>query len=170
MRGGSIILTGFMGTGKTAVGRLLATRLGRPFVDTDALIEGREGLAVSDIFARKGEQYFRGVERRVVEEVCGGEEGAVVATGGGAISDEGNWRRMRQSGVIVCLTASPQAILARVGERGERPLLQGGEPMERIQSLLSQRAEAYARADITIDTSALSVEEVVDELLRSVGS
>lgn len=161
-----IFLTGFMGTGKSEVGKRLAERLGWRFVDTDALIEREERLTIPEIFAQKGEPYFRMVEGRVVEEVCG-EEGVVVATGGGAIVDEGNRQRMQESGVVVCLTASPEIILTRVGGGGNRPLLQGGEPLERICSLLSQRAAAYAKADITVETSGLSVDEVVKEVLRS---
>ena len=90
----------------------------------------------------------------------------VVATGGGAIVDEGNRQRMQGSGVVVCLTASPEIILTRVGGGRNRPLLQGGELLERIRSLLSQRATAYARADITVETSGLSVNKVVEEVLR----
>lgn len=177
MRKGNIFLTGFMGTGKSEVGRRLAERLGWRFVDTDALIEREEHLTIPEIFTRKGEPYFRRVEGRVVEGVCG-EEVVVVATGGGAIVDEGNRQRMQESGVVVCLTASPETILARVAGSGNRPLLQGDEPLElseapdsglvlqRIHSLLSQRAAAYARADITVETSGLSVDEVVEEVLR----
>ncbi len=164
-----IYLTGFMGTGKSVVGRRLAQRLGWRFVDTDALIERKEGLTIPQIFAQKGEPYFRRVEREVVVEVCRGEEAVVVATGGGAIVDEESWQGMRESGMIVGLGASPEVILARVGRDGGRPLLQGGSPLERIRSLLQQRAQAYARADITVDTSEMGVEEVVEEVLRRLG-
>ncbi len=155
-----------MGTGKSEVGRRLAERLGWRFVDTDALIEREEGRTISEIFAQKGEPYFRMAEGQIVEKVCGEEE-VVVATGGGVIVDEGNRKRMQKSGVVVCLTASPEIILARVGRGGNRPLLQGGESLERIRFLLSQRAAVYARADITVETSTLGVDEVVEEVLQN---
>jgi shikimate kinase len=165
-KGNIIFLTGFMGPGKSEVGKRLAERLGWRFVDTDALIEREEQLTIPEIFAQKGEPYFRMVEGRIVEEVCGEEGAVVVATGGGAIVDEENRQRMQESGVVVCLAASPEVILTRVGGGGNRPLLQGGKPLDRVRSLLSQRAAAYARADISVETSDLSVDEVVEEVLQ----
>ena len=105
-----VTLTGFMGTGKTTVGRLLADRLHKPFVDTDARIEQVEGCSVAAIFATKGEPYFRTLERRVVAAAVA--EDAVVATGGGAIVDAENYRRMHAAGPIVCLTADTEVISA----------------------------------------------------------
>jgi shikimate kinase len=155
-----VVLTGFMATGKTEVGRKLAARLGAPFVDTDALVESAAGRAISDIFAREGEPHFRALERGAVERACC-TDGAVVATGGGTLLDPENRRRLAAAGPIVCLTASPEEVLRRVGGGADRPLLAGGDRLTRIRELLAARAEAYAGAAHTIDTTGLEVDDVV---------
>ena len=161
----NIILTGFMGTGKTAVGKRLAKRLGWKFVDLDQLIEQSAGMPIARIFAERSEPVFRRLERRCIARVVHGDH-QVVATGGGAMVDPQNRGRLRASGLVVCLTARPQAILARVGRRiSARPLLAGtSNPIGRIRVLLNQRAQAYAQADLTLDTSELSVDQVADRL------
>lgn len=161
----NITLTGFMGTGKTAVGKRLAKRLGWRFVDVDALIEEAAKMPVARIFAERGEPIFRRLERRAIGRLVHGHE-QVIATGGGAFVDPQSRARLRASGPVVCLTAQPRAILARVGRRLEaRPLLHGhGNPLARIRVLLAQRARAYAQADLTIDTSRLSVDETVERV------
>jgi len=161
----NIILTGFMGTGKTAVGKRLAKRLGWRFVDVDELIEASAKKSVTAIFAQHGERVFRRLEQRMIRQVTRGSE-QVIATGGGAFIDERNRARLRVSGPVICLTARPRTVLARVKPRLEtRPLLRGsGDPLSSIRSLLRQRAGAYAKADVALDTSDLSVEEVVDRL------
>ena len=166
----NIILTGFMGTGKTAVGKRLAKRLGWGFVDLDALIEAAAGMPIARIFAERGETVFRRLERRCITRVIRGRR-QVLATGGGAFVDRENRARLRVSGPVICLTARPRVILARVGKRLEtRPLLAGiAHPLARIQTLLDQRAPAYAQADLTVDTSDLSVDEVVHRLWEALG-
>jgi shikimate kinase len=156
----NIVLTGFMGTGKTAVGQRLAKRLGWPFVDIDRLIEQRAGMPISEIFTQRGEAVFRRLERRCISRVVHGQH-QVIATGGGAIVDLQNRAKLRASGVVICLTAKPQAVLARVRHKlAARPMLSGAEnPLARIRALMAQRAAAYAKADITIDSTGLSVEE-----------
>jgi shikimate kinase len=162
----NVFLTGFMGTGKTTVGRVLAERLGRPFVDLDTAVEEVAGLSVADIFARFGEPGFRIREREALERTSG-LDGAVVATGGGVVLDAGNRATMRARGRIVCLTADAETILGRVGRASDRPLLAGAaDPAERIARLLGERAAAYAEADWTIDTSSLDVLGVVEAILR----
>ena len=165
----NIILTGFMGTGKTAVGKRLAKRLGWRFVDVDALIEAAAKMPIARIFAERGEPVFRRLERRAVSRVIHGHQ-QVVATGGGAFLDPQNRAKLRASGPVICLTAQPRAILARVGRRLEaRPLLHGhADPLARIRALLGQRARAYAQADLTIDTSHLSVEETVERVWEQI--
>jgi shikimate kinase len=158
-----VTLTGFMGTGKTTVGRLLADRLGKPFVDTDQRIEQLEGCPVASIFATKGEPYFRTLERRVVAAAV--TEDAVVATGGGAIVDAENYRYMHTAGPIVCLTADVDVILERTANDSTRPLLDRGARASRVRQLLAARAVAYGQADLTIDTSRRTAEAVVDEIL-----
>src|SRR5262249_8965032 len=145
-----ISLTGFMGTGKTSVGKRVAERLGWQFVDTDVIIEKREGRSVAEIFASDGEGYFRARERAAVTEAPP-LRNAAIATGGGAIVDEENFTVLRDAGVLICLVATPEAILART--RGaQRPLLESDDRAARIRELLAVRANAYARAPHSIDT------------------
>lgn len=161
----NIILTGFMGTGKTVVGKRLAKRLGWRFVDVDQLVEATAQMSVAQIFAERGEAVFRRLERRVISRIVR-ERQQVIATGGGAFVDPQSRARLRVCGPVICLTAQPRAILNRVGRTIEsRPLLHGrADPLSRIRNLLSQRARAYAQADVTIDTSTLSVEEVTERV------
>jgi shikimate kinase len=160
----NIVLTGFMGTGKTSVGRRLAKRLGWRFVDLDAQIEAAAKMPVARIFAERGEPVFRRMERRAISRVIHGQE-QVIATGGGAFVDPKNRAALRVTGPVVCLTAQPKAILQRVGPKPEaRPLLRGGEPLARIRALLAQRAKSYAQADVTVDTTGLSIDEVVERV------
>jgi shikimate kinase len=166
--GRNIILTGFMGTGKSTVGKRVAARVGGEFVDTDALIEQEEGMPISRIFAEKGEAYFRQREAHVIDRVCRGG-GRVITTGGGAVADAANAARLKGSGTVVCLTARPEVILERVRGNTDRPLLRGEDPLGKIRALLAARAEAYAKADVMIDTSALAVDDVVEAVLRAVG-
>lgn len=162
----TIVLAGFMGTGKSSVGRRLAARLGREFVDTDALIEQEAGTSITRIFADQGEVEFRVREKRAVA-VAVGEDGRVVAVGGGAILDGDNLVAMKAGGPVVCLTARPEIVLSRVAHDTGRPLLQGPQPLETIRGLMAERADAYARADVTIDTSDLTPDEVVERLLNA---
>ena len=155
-----VILTGFMATGKTEVGRKLAALLGAPFVDTDALVESATGRTVADIFAREGEPHFRALEREAVERACA-IDGAVVATGGGTLLDPENRRRLAAAGPVVCLTAAPDEVLRRVGGGADRPLLAGPDRLARIRELIAARAQAYDSAAHTIDTTGLRVDDVV---------
>lgn len=161
----NITLTGFMGTGKTAVGKRLAKRLDWRFVDIDALIEAGACMPIAKIFAERGEQVFRRLERRHISRIIRGDR-QVIATGGGAFIDAQNRARLRVSGPVICLTARPQTILNRVkGKIALRPLLAGSaNPLVRVRTLLHERQRAYAQADLTVDTTALSVEDVVDRL------
>ena len=156
----NIVLTGFMGTGKSAVGRLLASRLGRSFVDTDAVIEGRHG-PISDIFATHGEPAFRTMEREAAAELAG-ETDLVIATGGGMLVDAAVAEIL--GGRVFCLTAPPDEIVRRVrtGAPG-RPLLQTPDPAVRIAELLDTRSAAYARFE-QVDTQDLTPAEVADAI------
>ena len=161
----NIVLTGFMGTGKTAVGKRLAKRLGWRFVDVDRLIESSTKMPIARLFVDRGEAVFRRLERRAIHRLARGQQ-QVIATGGGAFIDPQNRARLRMTGPVICLTAQPQAILNRVGRKIEtRPLLQGAaNPLSRIRTLLARRAGAYAQADLTINTTRLSLDEVVERL------
>jgi shikimate kinase len=166
-----LILTGFMGTGKTEVGRRLARALGRPFVDTDRLVETKAGRSVAAIFAEDGEAGFRTLERAAVAEACALSD-AVIATGGGALADPQNRRQLAAAGPVICLTASPEEILRRVGDPGSRPLLAGAvteaERLGRVRDLLVARAAVYASATHTIDTTGLTPDQVVERVRTAV--
>jgi shikimate kinase len=175
-----LILTGFMATGKSAVARALARRVGWRFIDCDAAIAARAGKPIAEIFGDSGEMHFRRLERETIAAIadeparcphCREPRPAVVATGGGAMVDPVNRERLSRAGLIVCLTARPEVIARRVGASARsRPMLtEAGKPLkERIIELLEARREAYAHAAITIDTSALGIEQVVDEILRAI--
>ncbi len=162
----NVVLIGFMGTGKTAVGQEVASRLGCPFVDTDALIEERAGRPIARIFAEDGEGAFRRLEAEVVA-AASARGGVVIATGGGVVLRSENMECLRQTGVIVALRADPQAILARVGEGQDRPLL-GSDPEAGIRRLLQERDALYRNADLTLDTSVLPLEEVAARIVEFV--
>ena len=161
----NVILAGFMGTGKTAVGKALAKRLGMKFVDMDDVIEEREEMKISDIFEKKGEPHFRHAEKMVAKDIAI-QSGLVVAAGGGAMIDEENVKDLKSSGVIFCLVATPDKIFERVQGHIHRPLLNVSDPKEKIAELMAKRAQYYARADYRVDTTDLSVNEVVDKIAQ----
>jgi 3-dehydroquinate synthase len=161
-----IVLTGFMGTGKTSVGKELSRRLGYPFIDTDDLIEEREGMPISLIFKKKGESYFREVERRIVHEVSGMRD-VVIATGGGVIKNRENVKDLGRRGILIWLKTEPVVILRRVmSEGGKRPLLDVEEPLEEINRLLSERERLYMQSDVAIDTSYITPGEAAEEIIE----
>ena len=164
----NIILTGFMATGKTTVGRLLAERLGYLFVDTDAMIADRMG-PVAEIFATAGEGAFRDAERLLAAELAT-MSGYVIATGGRMLLDDANATVLAATGRIFCLRASPEEVLARVAEDSadDRPLLAGADRLGRIVELLRQRAEGYAQFE-QVETEGRSPDAVVADILRRLG-
>ena len=159
----NIVLVGFMGTGKTAVGKELAERLKMKFVDIDDIIEEQQGMEITDIFAKKGEPYFRSVEKGVIKEVSK-KTGLIIAAGGGAVIDEENVKNLKSGGIMICLTASPDKILERTKGYVHRPLLNVPDPKRRITELLEKRAQFYARADCQIDTTNLTIEEILQKI------
>jgi len=170
MLDGPIFLTGFMGVGKSQIGKLLARRLGRVFMDTDEMVEARAGQSIFALFAAGGEERFRQLERECLAEAVVSRL-AVIALGGGAIVQEGSWEIIRRtSGVLVCLEADVDTILERVNRSEDRPLLaglSGEEKRGKIDHLLKVRAPFYARADIKILTSNdQAPEKVVEQLIQ----
>jgi shikimate kinase len=164
--GRNLVLTGFMATGKSTVGRLVAERLGMEFVDTDLVISKRHG-PIPSIFESLGEEGFRAIERSLAAEL-GARIGLVIATGGKLILDPENLSALGRRGAIFCLVAEPEEILRRVtaeGDPSNRPLLEGEDPRMRINQLLAERAPGYARF-AQVETDGLSPEEVADEVMR----
>ena len=165
----SIVLVGLMGAGKTTVGRRLARRLDLAFVDTDAEIEKAAGETIPEIFERRGEPTFRAGERRVIARLLG-EGPCVLATGGGAFMDPLTRANIAARGISVWLKADLDVLMKRVGKRGDRPLLQSGDPRETMKRLMDERYPVYAGADITIESLEgphdAVVEQVVEELER----
>jgi shikimate kinase len=161
----NVVLTGFMGTGKSTVGRLLAERLGYEFVDTDALIEQRHG-SIPEIFAEHGEETFRRYEREVAHGLAH-REGLVIATGGRMMLDPGNAELLGSTGDVFCLVAKLATIVGRVTAAGaaeRRPLLAGSDVEERIALLMEERSGGYARF-VQIPTDERSPVDIADEII-----
>jgi len=160
-----LILTGFMGSGKTSVGKALAKRLGYTFLDLDAEIVATAGCSINEIFARDSEQSFRTLESSQLELILSASEGSVVATGGGAVLSAQNRALMRSRGVVINLKVTLEQVLLRLKGCRDRPLLAGGDAAKRATTLMDEREQFYADADIRIDTDGKSVEDVATEIL-----
>ena len=161
----NIALIGFMGAGKTAVGEALAKKLNRKFIELDLLIEQEAEKSIPEIFQQDGEVAFRELEIEVTKQIAK-EKYLVIACGGGVVLNKINIDRLKKEGIIVYLTASPRAILKRVSEEGQRPLLEVDNPTLTIRELLRFRKPFYERAaDITIDTTKLDIDSVVEQII-----
>lgn len=160
----NIILIGFMGTGKTAVGKRLASILDKSFYDTDHEVENVTGMSISQLFNRHGEVRFRSEENLAIQRLSQ-KENCIIATGGGIILNQGNIEFLAKKGVIICLTARPEIIYERVKRRNNRPLLKKGNLYDTITNLLKEREELYKRADFYIDTSDLDFHEIIERIL-----
>jgi shikimate kinase/3-dehydroquinate synthase len=159
--GKQIFLTGFMATGKSKIGPILAERMNREFIDTDVLIVQAAGKTIAELFDEVGEATFRKIERECVMKAAG-EGDAVISLGGGAVTQEKNWVTIRETGICVCLQASAETIFERVSRNNERPLMAGlndDERLTKIRSMLDERAPFYDRADVFIASSEESTPE-----------
>ncbi|MDF1825388.1 MAG: shikimate kinase [Verrucomicrobiales bacterium] len=155
----NLILIGFMGTGKTTIGKRVAKSLGFKFVDTDSLIEKKAGKPIVQIFKDSGEDAFRSLETEILKE-CGRKSGQVISTGGGIVTRPENLELLKEAGYVIWLKASPEIIFERVSRNRSRPLLQTGNPQKTIDDLLSKRAGLYAGAQhLSINTDELTMEE-----------
>jgi len=160
-----LVLVGLMGAGKTTVGARCAARLGRPFVDTDDLIVTRAAMPFDELWRTFGEPRFRELEREVIADVSASPDPLVIASGGGAIVDPDNRRRLRAVGVVVWLRAPTAVLAARVGDTATRPLL-AGDPEGALARLGAAREDAYsASAHAVVDTEDRPVDEVADAVL-----
>ena len=174
-----LILTGFMATGKSSVGPIVAKRLGWEFIDSDVMIVARAKKPVAQIFADDGEAQFRKFEREAVALLagdprrcpqCHGPFPGVISTGGGALVDDANCDALKRAGVIICLTARPEVLAARIDRsKTKRPKLteSGKSTLDRVRELMAERADAYARADAQVDTSDLSADQVAALVLNA---
>jgi shikimate kinase len=168
-----VFLTGFMGSGKSTIGPILANTLGYEFVDVDKFIEQKTRKRIVDIFESEGEQAFRALERRTLVELTGLER-AVIALGGGTIVNEDNYRLVSENGVVIYLKLSPEEIIQRVQYRTDRPMLKDAEGNllceealeKRINELLAGRERYYSRADVIIPADKLRIGATVDEIVR----
>jgi shikimate kinase len=158
-----VVLVGFMGSGKSSVGRVLARRFGAPFVDVDERIERTAGCRIRDLFEREGEPAFRERENATLRDVLS-VKGCVVATGGGAFADEENRGLLRSYAPVVYLEAAVETLLERLAGDLGRPLLRGADREETIRKLLSRRVIGYRTADATVRTDGRTVEEVAGEV------
>lgn len=159
----NIFLIGFMGAGKTSVGKILAESLEMSFVDLDQEIEKGLGMTIPEIFSTHGEDFFRDAESEALRSVAQGERQAI-ATGGGVVLRGENWEVMEKKGVTIYLKAPADVLYNRVKNNSSRPLLQVDNPFEKVQELLSKRIPLYEKADLIVDTENLSPQEAVQEI------
>ena len=160
----NIIITGFMGTGKSVVAKELARKLKMVFIDMDQIIEERQGTSIADIFTRYGEKYFRAQENKLIKELSQ-KENMVIATGGGTLLSSDNARILDQRGQIICLYAGSQTIYNRVKRKNNRPLLKEENRSSEINRLLEERKKIYDNIKWKIDTTNLNIQEVTDKII-----
>lgn len=160
----NIIITGFMGTGKSVVAKELARKLKMKFIDMDRIIEEGQGMSIADIFSRYGENYFRQQENKLVKELSQ-KENMIIATGGGTLLSSDNTRILGQRGQIICLYADSRTIYNRVKRRNNRPLLKGENVLSEIDRLLEERKKIYDNIKWKIDTTNLNIQEVTDKII-----
>jgi shikimate kinase len=165
----NIVLTGFMGTGKSTIGRLVAAELQRDFMDMDTIIEQREGRTINQIIGDSGEAYFRQLEANLCRELAA-QSGLVIATGGGALVPEENLRVMERSGLVVCLDCDPTILWKRIGRSKNRPMLAAHDEgrFARMMALLEKRGPAYGRIKHHLDMTHLSSKEAVKQICELV--
>jgi shikimate kinase len=162
----NIILTGFMASGKTVVGKILAAKLNMKYIDVDETIEKNAGYTISDIFKRHGENVFRDLETKAIKCVAMLDH-FVIAVGGGAVMRPENVHELRSNGKLVYLSASPETILKRIGDASTRPLL-AKEPdkLKKIREMLAHREPFYKECDFRVDTTMLKIEQVADKIVE----
>ena len=161
----NLALIGFMGTGKTSVGRLVAEQLHFDYLDTDEMIQAGTGRIISDIFKTDGEPAFRALEQKTVEELAGRTR-TVIATGGGLPVNPANLTSLKSHALVVCLWASPEKIWERVKNQSHRPLLHDADPQMKIRELLAAREPFYKQADVLLNTELRSLREVAQQVIH----
>lgn len=161
----NIVLLGLMGAGKSSVARYLAAKLDKKTISTDVLIEARQGKSIAAIFQDEGEAFFRKLEKDVVSEVarC---DGMIIDCGGGVVTDPDNIDELQRKGVLFYISAAPEFLYQNTKHQTHRPLLAEANPLERIRTLLKEREAAYQRADYTLKTTGLTVEQIGEEIIK----
>jgi shikimate kinase len=165
----NIYLVGFMGTGKTTVGKILSQKLNKEFIEMDEVIEEREGKKITEIFAQEGEPYFRNLEKKLLKELSKKSD-LVISCGGGLICNEENLKILKETGIVFNLEASPLTIYERTKKYTHRPLLNVEDPLKKIKDLLEKRKPYYKKAHFSIDTEKFSAEEVSEEIIKIINS
>ncbi len=161
----NIVLIGLMGSGKSAIGRTIAKRLSRRFIDTDRSIERKAGKTVSEIFTELGEVEFRRIEKETIKKISQ-YVGIVIATGGGAVKDVENFKVLKESGWIIALYASPETLFKRIEGKRIRPLIANEEdPVKKLEEIYATRKIMYAQADFQIDTENKEINDIADEII-----
>ncbi|MDQ2092736.1 shikimate kinase [Rhodalgimonas zhirmunskyi] len=167
----TIVLVGMMGAGKTAVGKALATRLGVPFLDSDAELQSAANMTIEEIFTRYGEAFFREKETQVIARLLDAPEKGVLSTGGGAFLAEGNRQMISERGISVCLEADVALLWQRVRHKTTRPLLRTDNPRATLGEIHKARAPIYALADLSVTAEpAYSIEEMAEKVLQALKS
>jgi shikimate kinase len=161
----NLALIGFMGTGKTSVGRLAAEQLHFDYLDTDEIIQSHDGRTITEIFKAEGEPAFRALEQQVVEELAGRTK-MVISTGGGLPANPKNLASLKTHALVVCLWASPEKIWERVRNQSHRPLLNDPNPQAKIRELLAAREPFYKQADVLLNTELRSLREVTQQVVH----
>lgn len=161
----NIFITGFMGTGKSTVACALAQKIKKNLVDTDKIIESRTGKSIAEIFDSEGEECFRRIEKQIFQEIAS-RNNLVIATGGGTLLDKENYRLALKNGIVILLQAIPQVIFSRLQKESSRPLLSGENKLAKIIDLLNKRKAKYSRFEYCIDTSYLTVNQVVEKIIQ----
>lgn len=161
----NIALIGFMGTGKSTVGRLIAEQLRFDFLDTDMLIEQRSGKKITEIFAQNGEPAFRELEAQLVAELAARNH-TIISTGGGLPANPANLASLKAHSLVICLWATPERIYERVRDQSHRPLLNDPDPLGKIRSLLAAREKFYKQADVLINSDLRSAREVAQQVIN----
>lgn len=163
----NLILVGFMGSGKTSVGRRVAQRLGYSFLDTDQFIENEIGCTIAEIFSIQGEDYFRTLERRLAARLSK-LQNTVIATGGGMMVQPGNLERLRKAGPIVFLNAEREDLMRRLERDTRRPMLKKGELEATVERLMAERLPVYKQSDIIVSTGGKSINRICGEIIRKI--
>ena len=162
----NIVLVGLMGSGKSAVGRTIAKRLGRRFIDTDRYIERKFGKTIPEIFEQDTEEAFRTLEKETIKKISQ-YIGIVIATGGGAIKDPENFKCLKGCGWIIALYASPSTLYQRIEGKRTRPLLTGEEdPVKKLEEIFNERKNMYAQADFQVNTEDKDINQISDEIIN----